>query len=458
MENIVFPQGFLWGAATASFQVEGATDVDGRTDSIWDEFCRQPGKVVGGDNGEPAADHYRRFEQDVAMMADLGLKAYRFSIAWPRVRPDGGKVNQAGLDFYQRLIDSLLAHDITPWPTLYHWDLPQTLEAAGGWANRDTAFRFADYAAATVEALGDRIGTWTTMNEPWCSAFLGYAGGIHAPGRTEPDAAVAAVHHLLLAHGLATDTIRAAQPDAKVGITLNMYPIIPVDPDNPGDIDVARRLDGLQQRIFLDPLLRGEYPADILEDLEPFGFSAHIKPGDLDIISAPMDMLGVNYYTEHYVSSTPDGDAGPSPWVGVQHASFPPREAPVTDMGWEVRPDGLTTVLLRVHNDYPHLPLYITENGAAFRDDFSGTGAIDDVDRTGYIASHLRAAHAAIEAGVDLRGYFCWSLLDNFEWAEGYAKRFGIVHVDYDTQIRTPKMSARWYSRVAKDNALVAVS
>ncbi|MGI5498585.1 GH1 family beta-glucosidase [Lentzea sp. CA-135723] len=458
MENIVFPQGFLWGAATAAFQVEGATAVDGRTDSIWDEFCRQPGKVVGGDCGEPAADHYRRFEQDVAMMADLGLKAYRFSIAWPRVRPDGGKVNDAGLDFYKRLIDSLLAHDIAPWPTLYHWDLPQKLEEAGGWANRDTAFRFADYAAATVEALGDRVSTWTTMNEPWCSAFLGYAGGIHAPGRTEPEAAVAAVHHLLLAHGLATDTIRAAQPDAKVGITLNMYPIIPVDPSNPADIDVARRLDGLQQRIFLDPLLRGEYPADIVEDLEPFGFGANVLSGDLDVISAPIDMLGVNYYTEHYVSSTPDGDAGPSPWVGVQHASFPPRDAPITDMGWEVRPDGLTTVLLRVHNDYPKLPLYITENGAAFRDDFSGTGAIDDVDRTGYIASHLRAAYAAIEAGVDLRGYFCWSLLDNFEWAEGYAKRFGIVHVDYDTQIRTPKMSARWYSRVARDNALVAVS
>ncbi|SDO35328.1 GH1 family beta-glucosidase [Lentzea jiangxiensis] len=459
MENILFPQGFLWGAATAAFQVEGATAVDGRTDSIWDEFCRQPGRVVGGDCGEPAADHYRRFEQDVAMMADLGLQAYRFSIAWPRVRPDGGKVNPAGLDFYKRLIDSLLAHDIVPWPTLYHWDLPQTLEENGGWANRDTAYRFADYAAATVEALGDRVGTWTTLNEPWCSAFLGYAAGIHAPGRQEPKAAVAAVHHLLLGHGLAADTIRAAQPDAKVGITLNMYPIIPVDPDNPADLDVARRLDGLQQRIFLDPLLRGEYPADILEDLEPFGFGDHIKDGDLGVISGPMDMLGVNYYTEHYVSSTPNGDdGGRNPWVGVEHASFPVRNAPVTDMGWEVRPDGLTTVLMRVHQDYPRLPLYITENGAAFRDDFTGNGAIDDVDRTGFIASHLRAAHAAIEAGVDLRGYFCWSLLDNFEWAEGYAKRFGIVHVDYDTQIRTPKMSARWFSRVARDNALVATS
>ncbi|KOV83152.1 GH1 family beta-glucosidase [Nocardia sp. NRRL S-836] len=459
MENIVFPQGFLWGAATAAFQVEGATAVDGRTDSIWDAFCRVPGKVVGGDCGEPAADHYRRFEQDVAMMAELGLKAYRFSIAWPRVRPDGGEVNPKGLDFYQRLVDTLLAHDIVPWPTLYHWDLPQTLEESGGWTSRDTAYRFADYAAATVEALGDRVDTWTTLNEPWCSAFLGYASGVHAPGRTDPSAAVAAVHHLLLGHGLAADTIRATVPDAKVGITLNMYPIIPVDPSDPADLDVARRLDGLQQRIFLDPLLRGEYPADIVADLEPFGFSEHVRDGDLDVISAPMAMLGVNYYSEHYVSASPNGsDNAPSPWVGVQHASFPRRDAPRTDMDWEVHPDGLTAVLLRLHHDYPRLPLYITENGAAFRDDFSVNGAIDDVDRTGFIASHLRAAHAAIEAGVDLRGYFCWSLMDNFEWAEGYAKRFGIVHVDYATQIRTPKMSARWFARVARDNALVAVS
>ncbi|SDG58849.1 beta-glucosidase [Lentzea fradiae] len=459
MENIVFPQGFLWGAATAAFQVEGATEVDGRTDSIWDEFCRQPGKVVGGDCGEPAADHYRRFEQDVALMADLGLKAYRFSIAWPRVRPDGGKVNQAGLDFYSRLVDTLLENDILPWPTLYHWDLPQALEVEGGWANRDTAFRFAEYATSAVEALGDRVSSWTTLNEPWCSAFLGYASGVHAPGRQDPRAAVSAVHHLLLGHGLAADAIRAGVPGAQVGITLNMYPIIPVDPSNPADLDVARRLDGLQQRIFLDPLLRGEYPADIVADLEPFGFAGNVQDGDLDIISGPLDMLGVNYYSEHYVSSSANGsEPGPSPWVGVEQASFPRRDAPITDMGWEVRPDGLTATLLRLHHDYPRLPLYITENGAAFRDHVNGSGAIDDVDRTGFIASHLRAAHTAIEAGVDLRGYFCWSLLDNFEWAEGYAKRFGIVHVDYDTQVRTPKMSARWYSRVARDNALVSVS
>ncbi|WP_235921161.1 GH1 family beta-glucosidase [Lentzea tibetensis] len=453
MERIVFPQGFLWGAATAAFQIEGATTVDGRTDSIWDAFCRVPGAVVGGDTGEPAADHYRRFEQDVRMMADLGLKSYRFSVAWPRVRPDGGAVNQAGLDFYRRLVDTLLDNDILPWPTLYHWDLPQRLEEAGGWAVRDTAYRFAEYTASVVAALGDRVGTWTTLNEPWCSAFLGYAAGIHAPGRTDPAAAAAAVHHLLLGHGLAVGVIRELVPSAQVGITLNMYPIIAADPEAS---DVARRLDGLQQRIFLDPLLRGSYPADVVADLAPYGFSEHVRDGDLREISAPIDMLGVNYYTEHYVSASPNGAAGPSPWVGVEHVSFPRRDAQRTDMDWEVRPDGLTSVLLRLHEEYPRLPLYITENGAAFRDEVSGQG-VEDADRTSYLASHLRAAHAAIAAGVDLRGYFCWSLMDNFEWAEGYAKRFGIVHVDYETQVRTPKMSARWFARVARDNALVAV-
>ncbi|MFS8103057.1 beta-glucosidase [Lentzea alba] len=449
MEKIAFPNGFLWGAATAAFQVEGATDVDGRTDSIWDAFCRVPGKVVGGHTGEPGADHYRRFEQDVKMMAELGLQAYRFSIAWPRVRPDGGAVNQAGLDFYRRLIDTLLEHDIRPWPTLYHWDLPQKLEDLGGWASRDTAFRFAEYATTVIESLGDRVNGWTTMNEPWCSAFLGYAAGVHAPGRTEPAAAAAAVHHLLLGHGLAAGVIR--ERGAEAGITLNMYPIIPADPDSEADLDVARRLDGLQQRIFLDPLFHGRYPQDVVEDLAPFGFSEMVKDGDLAVISTPLDMLGVNYYTEHYVSAAP-GETAPSPWIGVGDHSFPRRDAPITDMGWEVRPDGLTSVLLRVHQDYPSIPLYITENGAAYPDQ----PGVDDAERTAYLASHLRAAHTAIAAGVDLRGYFCWSLMDNFEWAEGYAKRFGIVHVDYDTQVRTPKMSARWFSAVARSNAIAS--
>ncbi|MFD1147784.1 glycoside hydrolase family 1 protein [Saccharothrix hoggarensis] len=467
MESISFPEGFVWGAATAAFQIEGATTVDGRTASIWDTFCKLPGAVVGGDTGDPAADHYNRVDEDVQLMVDLGLHAYRFSTAWPRIRPDAGPVNQLGLDFYSRLVDKLLENNITPWLTLYHWDLPQTLEDEGGWANRDTAYRFAEYAESVVGALGDRVDNWTTLNEPWCSSLLSYAAGIHAPGRQEPEAAVAAVHHLLLAHGLATAAIRDQAPNAKVGITLNMYPIIPADPDDPADLDAARRLDGLQNRIFLDPLFKGEYPADIVEDLEPYGFSKHIRENDLEIISAPLDQLGVNYYAEHFVSGTPEPEPEApvqsngrrptgSPWVGAEHVSFPSRGLPRTAMDWEVQPDGLFKVLMRVHQDYPSIPLYVTENGAAYVDSINDDGSIDDPERLGYIESHLRAAHAAIEAGVDLRGYFAWSLMDNFEWAEGYAKRFGIVHVDYETQVRTPKMSAMWYSQVARGNALTA--
>ncbi|WNV88178.1 GH1 family beta-glucosidase [Umezawaea sp. Da 62-37] len=465
MDQISFPEGFLWGAATAAFQVEGSTTADGRTDSIWDAFCRLPGAIVGGHTGEPAADHYRRVDQDVKLMVDLGLQAYRFSIAWPRVRPDGGEVNQAGLDFYGRLVDTLLANGIKPWVTLYHWDLPQALEEKGGWAERDTAYRFADYATSVVESLGDRVTSWTTLNEPWCSSFLGYAAGVHAPGRREPEAALAAVHHLLLGHGLATSAIRAVQPAAEVGITLNLYPVFAADPENPADVDAARRLDAMQNRIFLDPVLKGAYPADVIEDFEEYHFLDNVREGDLEIISTPLDMLGVNYYSEHNVSSVADGEGPParngrrqsgSPWVGLGDLSFPGRDLPRTDMDWEVQPVGLTKVLRRLHDEYPRLPLYITENGAAYRDEFDGDGAVHDAERLGFIDGHLRAAHAAISEGVDLRGYFCWSLLDNFEWAEGYAKRFGIVHVDYDTQVRTPKASAHWYAKVARENALAA--
>ncbi|MEJ2859246.1 MULTISPECIES: GH1 family beta-glucosidase [unclassified Saccharothrix] len=461
-----FPEGFVWGAATAAFQVEGATTVDGRTKSIWDTFCETPGAVVGGDTGEPAADHYYRVESDVQLMADLGLHAYRFSTAWPRVRPDAGPVNQAGLDFYSRLVDALLEKGITPWLTLYHWDLPQTLEDKGGWANRDTAYRFAEYAESVVGTLGDRVENWTTLNEPWCSSFLSYAAGIHAPGRQEPEAAVAAVHHLLLGHGLAVEAIRAQKADAKVGITLNMYPIIPADPEDPADLDAARRLDGLQNRIFLDPLFKGEYPEDIVQDLTPYGFTKHIRENDLEIISTPLDQLGVNYYAEHFVSAKSEPPAPVaegrrptgSPWVGAEHVSFPSRGLPRTDMDWEVEPDGLKKVLVRVAREYTDIPLYVTENGAAYPDAISSDGSIEDVDRLNYIHSHLRAAWEAIQEGVDLRGYFAWSLMDNFEWAEGYAKRFGIVHVDYETQVRTPKMSAMWYSKVARGNVLSATA
>ncbi len=454
-DGCTFPPGFVWGVSTAAFQIEGSVAADGRRPSIWDEFCARPGAVAGGDTGEPAADHYRRFAADVALMRDLGVGAYRFSLAWPRVRPDGGAVNPAGLDFYERLVDTLLAAGITPWPTLYHWDLPQALEERGGWAARETAYRFAEYTEAVLGRLGDRVDTWTTLNEPWCAAFLGYASGRHAPGRTEPRAAVAAAHHLLLGHGLAVDRIRDLAPGARAGVTFNLFPVTPVDPDDAADRDTARRVDGLQNRLFLDPVLRGHYPDDVLADLAPYGLADVVADGDTARIGTPLDLLGVNYYRDLYVSAVPDEKSGlPSEWVGAEHAGFPDRGLPQTDSGWDVNAGELTALLRRLHTEYPRLPLYLTENGAAFPDRADADGAVHDHDRIAFIDAHLRAAHEAVAEGVDLRGYFYWSLLDNFEWAEGYAKRFGLVHVDYRTQRRTPKASASWYSRVMADNGL----
>ncbi|KAA2252195.1 beta-glucosidase [Solihabitans fulvus] len=432
-----FPSDFVWGAATAAFQIEGSTTVDGRSDSIWDAFCRVQGAVRNGDTGDPAADHYRLMAEDVALMASLGLRAYRFSVAWPRIRPDGGATNPRGLDFYDRLVDTLLDNGIDPWLTLYHWDLPQKLEELGGWANRDTAYRFADFTSSVTEHLADRVVHWTTLNEPWCSAFLGYAAGIHAPGRTEPDAATAAVHHLMLAHGLGMQVIRENVPQAVAGITLNLYPVAPVDPADESDVDAARAVDGLQNRVFLDPVFDGRYPDDVLP-----GLADLVEPGDMELISAPIDYLGVNYYRDYVVSGGGE-PRFPSEWIGAEHAAFPPRDLPLTDSGWEVNPDGLTTVLVSLKDR--GVPLYVTENGASYE-------GIDDYDRVAFLDTHLRAAAKAVEQGVDLRGYFCWSLLDNFEWAEGYAKRFGLVHVDFATQTRTPKRSAQWFAKVIDTN------
>jgi len=451
--SLRFPTGFVWGAATASFQIEGATTVDGRKDSIWDEFCRRPGAVAAGDTGEPGADHYRRYQADVDLMASLGLGAYRFSVAWPRVRPDGGAVNPAGLDFYDRLVDSLLAAGIAPWATLYHWDLPQALEESGGWTSRDTAYRFAEYVDSVVERLGDRVTGWLTLNEPWCSAFVGYASGRHAPGVTSPTAAVAAAHHLLLAHGLGMARIRAHAPGMPAGITLNLFPVAAV---SPADADAARRVDGLQNRIFLDPVLRGAYPDDVLADLAPYGLPDLVRDGDLPVIGTPVDMLGINYYRPLLVAAPSYSPPEPSEWVGVEGVRFLPSGRPRTEMGWEVAPGGLTELLLRLHEQYPRLPMYITENGAAYPDVVGRDGQVRDSSRRAYLDGHLRAAHAAIQQGVDLRGYFCWSLLDNLEWAEGYAKRFGLVHVDFATQHRTVKESARWYASVIARNGLPA--
>ncbi len=431
-----FDPGFLWGAATASYQIEGAATEDGRGPSIWDTFAETPGKVDNGDTGAVAADHYHRYREDVALMAELGLGAYRFSIAWPRIQPLGsGPANQRGLDFYRRLIDSLLERGIQPWPTLYHWDLPQPLEDAGGWPSRDTAQRFADYAALVHDALSDRITQWTTLNEPWCSAFLGYATGRHAPGRQEPAAAVRAAHHLLLAHGLAVQ----AMPDARIGIVLNLTQVTAASRRGP-DIDAARRIDGMQNRFLLDPLLSGDYPEDVVADLAGITTFGHVQTGDLKVIAAPLDFLGINYYSPMLVA----GGATPTPsaYVGSDRVEQVDGGRVRTGIGWEIDERGLLELLLRLKRDYPAVPLYIAENGAAYDDE------VHDTSRVEYLERHLRACGEAIGLGVPLKGYFVWSLLDNFEWSYGYAQRFGIVHVDYATQRRTLKGSARWYSDV----------
>ena len=462
-----FPPTFLFGAATAAYQIEGAAHEDGRTDSIWDAFCRVPGAVVNGDNGDVACDHYHRYREDVALMADLGLQTYRFSTSWARVRPDGGPVNAKGIDFYSRLVDELLEKNVLPWLTLYHWDLPQALEEKGGWTNRDTAYLFQDYALSVHDALGDRVSNWTTLNEPWCASFLSYIGGEHAPGRQDPAAGLAAGHHLQLAHGLAVQALRERDATLSLGITLNLTVPDPVDPTDAGDLDAARRIDGQFNRFFLDPIFRGSYPADLLEDVAHLGFDAVVQPGDLDVISAPIDALGVNYYHGELVSAHPSdlpmSTEAPSerpkrsPFPAAEGVYWHLRDLPLTAMNWEVQPEGLTRLLERIHREYtsgPGVKLAVTENGAAYNDVLSPDGAVHDADRAEFLELHLGAILDAIELGVPVHGYFYWSLLDNFEWAWGYDKRFGIVRVDYDTQVRTPKDSAIAYTRIITGRAL----
>ncbi|MEU4381135.1 GH1 family beta-glucosidase [Micromonospora echinofusca] len=459
MSTLRFPDNFVWGAATAAYQIEGAATDDGRGPSIWDTFSRTPGKVHHGHTGDVACDHYHRYADDVALMAELGLRAYRFSVAWPRIQPDGtGPVNPRGLDFYDRLTDALLARGIDPIVTLYHWDLPQALQDRGGWTNRETAEHFATYATAVHTRLGDRIPTWTTLNEPWCSSYLGYGNGVHAPGEQDAGAAFAAVHHLLLGHGLAARALRAAGAKT-VGITVNPADVRAADADSAADAAAVRLVDGLHNRIFLDPLLRAAYPDDVLEHVARIVEPTFIRDGDEKLIAAPIDLLGVNYYAPTYVAGRPDG-AGGSAYPGTEGAvEFLPPAGPLTDMGWMIEPAGLTRLLERIATDYPGVPLMVTENGAAFpdkasADDTGGAGQVLDADRIAYLDGHLRAVHEAISRGVDLRGYLVWSLLDNFEWAEGYRRRFGIIHVDYLTQRRTPKSSARWYQEVISRNGL----
>jgi beta-glucosidase len=449
-EELIFPDAFVWGTATASYQIEGAVGEGGRSPSIWDTFSHTPGAVLNGDTGDVATDHYHRWREDVDMLAALGVGAYRFSLAWPRLQPDGrGALNPAGVDFYARLIDALLERGIAPWATLYHWDLPQVLEDAGGWPARETALRFADYAAAVHERFGDRVAHWTTLNEPWCSSLLGYAQGRHAPGRRDG----AAAHHLLLGHGLAVERMRAQDPAGRYGITVNLSPVTAASAAD-ADRDAARRIDGLLNRLFLDPLLRGRYPADVFDDVAHVTGAAHIQPGDEQTIAAPLDFLGVNYYSRHVVRAGSAPAEEPSPWVASEDVEFVGRGLPRTEMGWEIDASGLYDVLMRLTREYPAVPLYVTENGAAFNDELAADGTVADPRRVAYLDSHLRAAHGAIDDGADLRGYFVWSLMDNFEWGFGYSKRFGLVHVDYDTLHRTPKDSARWFAAVTRRGGL----
>jgi len=468
-DGLAFPPGFVWGAATAAYQIEGATTEDGRAPSIWDTFSHTPGAVVNGDTGDVACDHYHRYRDDVALMSDLGLHAYRFSTAWPRICPEPGRVNRAGLDFYSRLVDELLGRGITPWLTLYHWDLPQVLQDRGGWTSREVVDHFTDYALAVHQALADRVRYWTTLNEPWCSAFLGYAGGQHAPGLRDPQAAVSAAHHLLLAHGSAAAAIRDVDPTATIALTVNPTVVDPADPEDHADRAAARRLDAVLNRTFLDPVFRGAYASDPIEAFAAVGARLPIEDGDLEVISTPIDLLGVNYYQGHAVSARPpeptaalpggaavDRPTG-DPFVEIAGAHVVSRGLPVTAMGWEIQPDGLHRLLERLQTDYTGpagVGMVVTENGSAFDDEVAPDGSVPDAGRTRYLEDHLRALHAAIEAGVDVRGYFAWSLLDNFEWAYGYGKRFGIVHVDYATQQRTPKASAWRYAQVARSNHL----
>ncbi|MDI3404355.1 GH1 family beta-glucosidase [Streptomyces cavernicola] len=464
-ELLRFPEEFLWGAATAAYQIEGAVREGGRTPSIWDTFSRTPGKVLGGDTGDVACDHFHRRREDVRLMAELGLGAYRFSVSWPRVQPTGrGPAAQQGLDFYRALVDELLAHGIQPLVTLYHWDLPQELETApsdgspagGGWPERDTAYRFAEYAGIVAEAIGDRVERWATLNEPWCSAFLGYGSGVHAPGRTDPVAALRAAHHLNLAHGLGAQALRAALPArAQVGICLNPSPVRALT-DAPEDLDARRRVDALANRVFTGPLLKGAYPADLLADTARLTDWSFVRPEDPAAIRQPLDFLGINYYTPAVVSAAPDGHraSARSPWPGADGVAFhrPPGE--LTAMDWSVAPSGLVDLLARYTAEAPGVPLLVTENGAAYEDVVDADGHVHDPDRIRYLHAHLSAVHEAIRAGADVRGYFLWSLLDNFEWAYGYSKRFGAVHVDYGTQRRTVKSSGRWYSGVARSGRL----
>ncbi len=433
-----FPSTFLWGTATSSYQIEGAAHEDGRGQSTWDVFAATPGKTYHGETGEVADDHYHRMPQDVELMAQLGVSAYRFSLAWPRILPEGrGNINTRGLDFYDRLVDALLAKGIRPIATLYHWDLPVALYNEGGWLNRDTAYAFADYAEVVARQLGDRIDMWITHNEPWCSAYLGYGVGVHAPGAQDMQSAAIVGHHLLLSQGLAVPRLRIhTHADAQVGISLNFTPVYPAD-DTPETARAAARVDTLTNRWFIEPLYKGAYPEHLFEDMgvQP----PPIQDGDFAVITTPIDFLGVNNYFRSVVRNNP---AQPD---GIEYVA-PVPSASYTEMGWEIAPQAMGDLLVRLHKEYGVPSLLVTESGAAFADVMGSDGEVSDLRRIEYLREYIRAVGRVLEQGVPIQGYLVWSLLDNFEWAEGYSKRFGIVYVDYATQQRTVKESGHWYA------------
>jgi beta-glucosidase len=439
--NLTFPKDFLWGTATSAYQIEGAAKQDGRGESIWDRFSYTPGKTKNGDTGDKSVDHYNRIEQDLDLMKKLNIKTYRFSISWPRIIPDGkGQVNQKGLDFYKRLVEGLNKRNIIPMATLFHWDLPQALQDIGGWENRDMASYFADYAAIVFDNLGSSIPLWLTLNEPKTVMNVGYVYGVHAPGFTSKEQGYTALHHMLLGHGMAVQRFRNSPVDkSKIGIALDLTPVYPaIGAENPEK--AVYKQDGSDNRLFLDPVLKGKYPEDLLTEIQSGNNANLIKQGDLEIIGTKLDLLGINYYKPTYVTPFNEVVAGPG---DRSQASWQ-----------EIYPDGLYDILVRVKKDYGNLPIYITENGAPFLDKLEPANKINDIKRLTFIYNHLAAAHRAIKAGVNLKGYYVWSLMDNFEWAEGYSQRWGIVYIDYPSLQRIPKRSALWYSGVIRSNRL----
>ena len=431
--------GFVWGAATAAFQIEGATTADGRGESIWDRFASVEGNIAHGDTGDPACEHYYRWQEDLDLMRSLGLGGYRFSIAWPRIQPSGrGPANQRGLDFYRALVEGMLERDIRPLATLYHWDLPQPLQDEGGWSSRDVVDRFVEYAGIVFDALDDLVPAWITHNEPWVTSFLGYGYGAKAPGIHDWPTAIRASHHSLLAHGAAVRAFREAGHAGQIGITLDLTVARPYS-ESDEDRAAARRLENYHNGWFLDPVFRGSYPPELLELYERrFGPLDAIRPGDLETIAQPIDYLGVNFYRPNLVTASDDGSV-----LGLVEV---PQEAAKTAMGWPVVPEALTELLVGVKRDYGDVPLVITENGASFEDPpVDGHAVVEDPERVSYLRDHIAAVELAVGQGVDVRGYYVWSLLDNFEWEHGYSQRFGIVYVDFETQRRIPKRSALWY-------------